>query len=491
MEPDTPNPPLKKRSFKIRVENIESNIPEDDNRITENVQSELGLINPLKNVQVKKEKQPLYYESEEHKEEVAIFKKKIALEGEYEKELERFIKHDYAVGDEPPNFQKLAEKDSDSEVEDKGKKHITKNINKKRKATKELRKFSENNSRDVPLPILESVNKIVRDDWPMKQEEEEEEKLSIEQNDGEQEGNIDPIWFGDNLTPTEFTRNVQHNNAMVLSKSQLQKSGTIKGLMESEPPLSIQKFYYELQSKKADPNRKKKSHSVTERDTSSHMFHILLQTRGALFGMFATVINFLTSSSPVTGLPTQSRYLYKDRKVQPYTREYEESMMRLPIPGTTERSCCYGEACEWFFMFGAIKKPGVEFLTPEQASIRAANPDDPSSLPAAIQPCILCKRRDIYCMWCNTRNSCASIAGDYLFQDYYNITEEYDEYCLEDCIMNSTKEYQGLVLPVLKHERHMYYQKIVAGIVYYIQKYKKPQNRIIDRMGFYRGPLVR
>ena len=89
----------------------------------------------------------------------------------------------------------------------------------------------------------------------------------------------------------------------------------------------------------------------------------------------------------------------------------------------------------------------------------------------------MCSRKESMDNWLEARANCRSIKTPWMLQTYRNLVDIEGEYDLTQCFMSSPTEFQGILSPIVFHQRHWYKQKEIKGVLYYIQaKYLTPED---------------
>lgn len=123
------------------------------------------------------------------------------------------------------------------------------------------------------------------------------------------------------------------------------------------------------------------------------------------------------------------------------TRRMEQSFLRTPKPGSTERECGNGENCQGRKIPNCKPVTLVEFLiTKRQVGFLLATGDtrgttkkkqEQEQQPLGTKKldvddaelCVMCRRYKIMYDWINMRAECGNIAGDWIIQEYYNVVD--------------------------------------------------------------------
>lgn len=138
-------------------------------------------------------------------------------------------------------------------------------------------------------------------------------------------------------------------------------------------------------------------------------------------------------------------------KVEPVSRAYENQYLREPTG--TERRCVMGKDCEGHFVNSG--GPGFtlrEFLLPSQQEAVERT----RILPRLRHMCLLCQRNKIAEQFFMIKASGQAMKAQHIIQNYCNIVGIADEYVLEDCILSDRGKWEGLVAPLVMHNRKNY-----------------------------------
>lgn len=157
------------------------------------------------------------------------------------------------------------------------------------------------------------------------------------------------------------------------------------------------------------------------------------------------------------------------------TREVEEAFLRTPVEG--ERRCIADEGCEGMKIEHAKPCILVEKLTRLEREEQAKT----GKLPSMRKLCVMCQRYVVGYYYINTKAECDTIRTKAVLSQYYNLADKCGEYLLEDCIMSSSRDYQGLPGPVVFQVRNKYKQEVQNGVTYFLQVgYKKPEQLVTE-----------
>lgn len=158
------------------------------------------------------------------------------------------------------------------------------------------------------------------------------------------------------------------------------------------------------------------------------------------------------------------------------SRETEEAYLRTPVEG--ERRCIADENCEGMKIEHAKPCILVEMLTrKEREEKESAN----GKLPITRRMCVMCRRYVVGYYHINIRAECDTMRTKAVLSQYCNIADKCGEYILEECIMSSSMDYQGLPGPVAFQVRNKYKQEIQNGVTYFLQAgYKKPEQLVTE-----------
>jgi hypothetical protein len=147
------------------------------------------------------------------------------------------------------------------------------------------------------------------------------------------------------------------------------------------------------------------------------------------------------------------------------TRAEEDSYLRIPKKGANERECVYMERCEGHKGF-PIPVTLVEFLDVRDREYVAKNN---GALPAAVRPCVMCRRFLVQYIDTNLRNE-ARATHAALSLTYQNIADRAGEYSSSQMLKTSVDENQAVLGFVVRHVRRYYRQYTdSAGVVWFEQ----------------------
>jgi hypothetical protein len=247
------------------------------------------------------------------------------------------------------------------------------------------------------------------------------------------------------------------------------------------------------------------------------------------FGDMGLIQTFIRSYQPRQNIPVNRKdLLQRFKKDIPYrTRDAEQACLREYIPGK-ERPCTNGNDCEGMFigprpvilpeMLNIEAMINKAIMTPKEwkeysehmnreakkvrefksgiAGSKAAtvkeektnksiddNNNNNGELPEMRFPCVMCGRVWVMYNWITARSEVSGIKGNWWMQWYYNLQGIRGEYAMEQCIMSSKDDYQGLPLPVVIHVRHWYEQTLDKdGRVVFLQSgYIKPKGTTVEK----------
>ena len=140
------------------------------------------------------------------------------------------------------------------------------------------------------------------------------------------------------------------------------------------------------------------------------------------------------------------------RLVQKCTRQHDE--LFLEEPGVGERPCAAAADCEGLQLHLPPDQLFIpkEFLLPNELLMFQTT----KQLPCEQRLCLLCKRTEIAKAFLNIKSDDMGVKHGTLLQDFRNITNVPGEYLLRDCILSSSVVYQGLVDPIVLHNRNAF-----------------------------------
>lgn len=158
--------------------------------------------------------------------------------------------------------------------------------------------------------------------------------------------------------------------------------------------------------------------------------------------------------------------------VRPVYRRDEEAEFRPPRTG--ERPCVYDANCEGCKIPGCVPVTLKESLTEQERETHRKT----GKLPEGRRPCKMCRRKNIAMVFLNLRANCEGIREDAIISEYFNLADISGEYYSENMIVTSSEAYQGLMEPVVLHDRYAYTQaENEHGELSYIQSgYPKPKH---------------
>jgi hypothetical protein len=310
---------------------------------------------------------------------------------------------------------------------------------------------------------------------------------------------------------------------------------------DATKPLHLQSYYYAV-----DDAEKAVARTVIERfnkypissEITMNNFAGKLQHIGKNFNDMSYIQTFIRSYQPRQNIPISRKDLLQSLKRDiPYrTRDAEQACLREYIPGK-ERPCTNGNDCEGMFigprpvilpeMLTTEIMINKALMTPKEwkeysehmnreakkvrefksnthgktaqydfdnnnnkfnpVSTHNENKDNSSSgnteLPEMRFPCVMCGRVWVMYNWMTARSEVSNIKGSWRMQWYYNLQGIRGEYSMEQCIMSSKDDYQGLPLPVVIHVRHWYEQTVDKdGRVVFLQSgYIKPKGTTVEK----------
>lgn len=395
--------------------------------------------NPLKGVKKEKKREKPFFMSDEYNEGIQNTKKR--------KEVERKLIAN--------NIPSKNEQDEDSEVDSKRRRKEKKSMNNTRKVVRDFKSFKNQNTFAQPPSSLAVVNT---------------------RSDIYNPDDASNPWIN-TQTEEEYSKMLAEDEASK-AKGGKQKEKDISQLVSV--PFPIQEFLTTVAIDKKDINKKKKKDEDVP-EGSATAFFVTMRSINAYYSETVNQWKTIRENINRHGIPTQKRSEEAKRNILPFSRTDEENMMRTPLAGTNERACGQDEKCEWYNMYGQIKTAGVEYLDAHDKKEILKNG---GVLPAQRQRCIFCRRREVLVNWCNLRQECDGIGGDYVMQRHYNLTTP-GEYRLTDMISSAPDENQGLPLPVVCHMRNRYTQTVRDGIVWYLQTgYQRPEEDLAVKRDF-------
>lgn len=209
----------------------------------------------------------------------------------------------------------------------------------------------------------------------------------------------------------------------------------------------------QLQSKKIFFNRK---------NLSKAFEHVLPEDR--------QLIDSYLFDMPITEFDLKKMDLQKLRDtVEPVSRAHEESYLREATGN--ERACINGSDCEGHFVQSG--GPGFtlrEFLLPSQE----ASYQRTKVLPTQRYMCLLCQRNKVAEQFFMIKASGRAMKSRHILQNFCNIVGVPNEYVLEDTILSSVNKWEGIVAPIVMHNRKNYRFRDHGGIKHLDQLYGLP-----------------
>jgi hypothetical protein len=155
------------------------------------------------------------------------------------------------------------------------------------------------------------------------------------------------------------------------------------------------------------------------------------------------------------------------KNIEPVPRSYEEDFLREPLH-SHERPCAHGEMCEGMFVDPNCGVVLREFILPSMAAAAKQHEDSQSS--AARLPCLMCLRKQIAQIYFEFKGSTAPVKPDAIIQNYFNMCNVENEYCVGDTI-TSAQRYSGIIEPIVLHTRTAYEATQINGVRGYKQLY--------------------
>lgn len=181
--------------------------------------------------------------------------------------------------------------------------------------------------------------------------------------------------------------------------------------------------------------------------------------------------------------PTEERYNPDDLDeiddtVPAIPRAYLQEQLKEP-DGDIWPPCANGTSCEGLKLSNV---PRTErFIVRaffQMKEIRVVNgmsrPTDGARTTIAGRVCLLCNRVRTLTSFVSIRENHEGLAPIISIADHCVITDIPGEYTMESTICSKPNAYEGILKPVLLHERHMYKMEIQNGYKYYKELYKYP-----------------
>ena len=209
----------------------------------------------------------------------------------------------------------------------------------------------------------------------------------------------------------------------------------------------------EIQSKKLFFNRK---------NLQDAFEHVLPRDRD--------LINSYLFEIPITHFDLTRLNLEQLRnKVEPVSRSYENKYLQEATGN--QRPCINGKKCEGNFIHSNGPKFILrEFMLPSQEEAYERT----KILPRNKFMCLLCQRNTIAEQFFMIKASGQAMKAQHIIQHYCNIVGIADEYTLEDCILSERGKWEGIVAPIVMHNRKNYRYVEKNGIKCLEQLYGLP-----------------
>ena len=126
------------------------------------------------------------------------------------------------------------------------------------------------------------------------------------------------------------------------------------------------------------------------------------------------------------------------------SKQYEDSYLREPREG--ESACSEGQECE------AIQMAQVDIHTPSEKGFVCVAFCTPNKKQSKM--CLLCLRKHIS-LWYYTNKARGDMHAT-IIQPHRNIIGQTGEYHPDACIYPSSRKFEGITDPFIRHERHHY-----------------------------------
>jgi hypothetical protein len=236
-----------------------------------------------------------------------------------------------------------------------------------------------------------------------------------------------------------------------------------------------------------------------ESSDSTAIFQQHIHATGGRAGGSSFVINLAMNEmggNTCVSLDMLADYDALMAKVRDISRAEEERFLRQIRPGSGERECIKGMACEGYFIFGAAHKFAlVEYQWPESREhfARTGSWSEPQGM------CIMCMRRAACFVYFNIASRC--IPHDYSsVEQAMELREQtknpkphniiavasfanrvgVNEYGIHDIIFGGPTQCVPLFKPIVNHTRFKYRQIFKDGLWFYEQTYAKPSRNLWD-----------
>lgn len=246
---------------------------------------------------------------------------------------------------------------------------------------------------------------------------------------------------------------------------------TAKKLQEEDTknPLPLQRTYY-LEKKDRKKSRVEPE-DEKEFEAGLHSIDYSVKDMSAVIDMLAQGVR---SWIPTTRPEFLAQMI---ASMDLRTRKEDDAFLRTPVEG--ERKCISDENCEGTKIQNARPVILMEKLTSKE--LREKEASGGKKVPASRRLCVMCQRYIVAYFYINCRAECATLRTNVKLSSYFNLVDKVGEYLLEDCVMSSSTEYQGLPAPVVLHTRNKYKQVVQDGVTYYQQiGYPRPEEAVTE-----------
>jgi len=151
--------------------------------------------------------------------------------------------------------------------------------------------------------------------------------------------------------------------------------------------------------------------------------------------------------------------------VETVTRSYENQFLCEPVG--SQRPCLMDNECEGLQITNAKDRAFIlrEFLKPSELKVY----ENTGKYPSERRLCLMCKRSELARAHTCIRADGMGVRDDTILSDYRNLVDVEGEYCLKNCIVSSRDCYEGILDPIVLHERSAYRLIEKNGIRYYDQ----------------------
>jgi hypothetical protein len=241
---------------------------------------------------------------------------------------------------------------------------------------------------------------------------------------------------------------------------------------DAKNPLPLQRFFY-MEKKDREMHGKKNEEFGDEEEFESGLLTLNFSVHD-----MSMIVDRLKKGVRSWVPQSPKEFLEKMMKtIEIRPRKVEDAYLRTPLVG--ERPCISDENCEGMKIKGAKKCILVELLTTDEQMRFAAT----GELPSVRKLCVMCQRYLACYFYVNMRAECSTLRSNSTLSKHSNIPDKEGEYILEQMIMSSSTDYQGLP-PVVLHCRYFYKQEPHQECTYFRQEgYVLPERRAQETSG--------